>query len=39
MSQTAYEKIGSLWPHVPSDMKTGIICNDYMIQQIQETLL
>ena len=32
-------KIGSLWLHVPSDMKTSIICNDYMIQQQQETLL
>ena len=33
------KKIGSLWLHVPSDMKNSIICNDYMIQQQQETLL
>ena len=32
-------KIGSLWLHVPSDMKKSIICNDYMIPQQQETLL
>ena len=25
------KKIGSLWLHVPSDMKNGIIRNDYMI--------
>ena len=28
-------KIGIVWLHVPSDMKNGIIRNDYMIQQQQ----
>ena len=34
-----WQKIGSVWLHVPSDMKNSIICNDYMAQQQQETLL
>ena len=31
------KKIGSLWLHVPSDMKNGIIRNDYKIQQQRVT--
>ena len=31
------QKIGSLWLHVPSDMKNGIIRNDYTIQQQRVT--
>ena len=31
------EKVGSLWLHVPSDMKNGIIRNDHMIQQQRVT--
>ena len=31
------KKIGSLWLQVPSDMKNGIIRNDYMIQQQRVT--
>ena len=38
VAQPTCLKIGSLWLHVPSDMKNSVICNDYMIQQ-QETLL
>ena len=32
-----WQKIGSLWLHVPSDMKNGIIRNDYTIQQQRVT--